>query len=345
MAAENLVTITERGGALPRLIELDDIVCSWHLNEAGAFSAFTTASVLRRAGLYDDLEGRWLTYEHPTAGPWGGVITIERYRGQEAELAAYGWPILLKRRRASASQRALTGPAGALFRHVITEAAREEPTFIEIGDTDESGDFISLDVRSEDLYDSVLGRFTALGQWTVTPDRVARFARRIGRDRTATCRLVEGIHIEESGSTEWLRDMALRTNDLLVFGADGDPENAGRQAASARVRDATSMQRFGPLESTATYSQTRSAGTLVALARAAIAELAEPWVSLPLTVLDVDGAWAKFREGDEVMVELGQMGREVRYRVDARALSVTEGTMTLSGTARELGRTFLGAGQ
>lgn len=187
--------ISEPGNLNPVRIPLTAIQCSWELSAAGSLSAYVLLEDMRAAGLLGNIKGYWLTY--PTsAGLWGGVITGQPSTGTYMEIEAQGFLMLLKGRMLTSRLLAMGGSAGGLARRALSQAGAGNPTFIDLGDIDEGGGALSLDLTG-DVATDVLPQLAEAGdvEWVVTANRVFHLARRLGNDLSSTVRLVEDRHI------------------------------------------------------------------------------------------------------------------------------------------------------
>lgn len=190
--------ISAPGNLEPRRVPLAAAQCGWSINEAGSFSAFVRLDDLRAAGLVGDIKGYWLTY--PTsAGLWGGVVTSQPSTGNYLEIGAEGFVSLVKGRVLTERLVAMGGSAGGLARRALAQAGAGNPTFLDIGDIDEGGGALTLDLTG-DVATDVLSQLAEAGdvEWVVTAERVFTLARRLGSDRSATVRLVEDRHIAQA---------------------------------------------------------------------------------------------------------------------------------------------------
>lgn len=195
MALHDDAVISEPGNLNPVRIALAGIQCSWAINEAGSLSAFVRLDDMRAAGLLGNIKGYWLTY--PTsAGLWGGVITGQPSTGTYMEITAQGFLMLVKGRLLTARLLAMGGSAGGLARRALSQAGAGNPTFLDIGDIDEGGGALSLDLTG-DVATDVLPQLADAGdvEWVVTANRVFHLARRLGNDLSSVVRLVEDRHI------------------------------------------------------------------------------------------------------------------------------------------------------
>jgi len=210
MAGFDEVTIAAPGNLDPKRIPVAAVQVSWGLSEAGAFSGFIRLDDLRDVGLGGDLKGFWVTC--PTsAGLWGGVITGRPVTNGVVEIAASGYAALAMGRviRGGIMPR---GAPGGLARRALFAAGAVNPTLLRIGTIEEGGAALAMEFAG-DVGADILPSIASAGdvEWVVDAERTFHLARRLGRDRSASVRLVEDRHISDS-----------RCNDDLASAATGD---------------------------------------------------------------------------------------------------------------------------
>ena len=193
------VVISDHGGSNAKRLRVSDVQCSRELNGEGDFSCFATIRDLRAAGLGDDLTDRWLRYDNADFGGWSGVITGRPIDSGVAEIMADGAAALLRGHVLTETERLVEGGAGGLARRAVIEAGAIWPTFITIGEIDEGGEPTLLTFGGQDVLDDILGTMAANGEveWIVDAERRFHAGRRLGRDKSASIRLVEDRHVIE----------------------------------------------------------------------------------------------------------------------------------------------------
>lgn len=192
------VVISAPGNLEPRRVPIAAPTCSWEINSAGSFSGFVRLDDMRAAGLVGDIKGYWLTYA-TSAGLWGGVVSGQPTTGTYLEIVAQGFLTLVKGRVLTERLLAMGGSAGGLARRALSQAGAGTPTFLDLGDIDEGGGALSLDLTG-DVATDVLPQLAEAGdvEWVVTAERVFTLARRLGSDLSATVRLVEDRQIAQA---------------------------------------------------------------------------------------------------------------------------------------------------
>lgn len=335
------IVITQRNGRNATRLLTSDLRASWEVNRAGSLSCRVTSRDLTASGWSGDLLGAWLQYGHPTAGRWGGVVTSVGYADGIVEIGAQSFHVLTRKRLVRATDdetTAISGTPGGLFKKLfrLASAVKEGHSSripLTLGDIDESGTTLEVTYADDDLYDGIIPSLTDdIGyEWTVTPDRVVNFGKRIGEDRTSRVVLVEGRHIANS---RWTDDIWNIENWLVGYGTA--LARLGNMTAEYRTSavgaNARSIERYGVLMGTRDYGGPYdSERTVAELVRAEVGESSDPDSPVELTVVDEDDCWSLFREGDTVSVRLPQSGIRGTVRVMVRALDLNGGRMTVSG--------------
>ncbi len=337
------VRITKRGGANPIDLSVSGLICSWEVNRAGQLSCFATAEQLSDAGLGNTrIVGRWIDYEHPTAGRWAGVIVLSNPTDGIYEIAGQSFHVLTQKRLVDISKKKdepFIGTPGAILRMAFQQINNSSPLFITLGTVEDTNDQIEVTWTGADFYGEVIPQLTddVKQEWTVTNDRVLHYRKRIGEDKTATVRLVEGRSLVVG--TSYPEDIFTTVNSIRAIGfgrikkktKKGKTLSAEFDIGPITVRNNTSVDLLGELQELRDYGYV---GTKEELERRAAADVADsdyPFAAPTLQVADVDGAFASFREGDSVTVELGLSGIRAEVRVMIRSLDVSTGVMTVSG--------------
>ncbi len=338
--------ITDRGGSNPRRVIGSNLACSWEVNLAGTLSASVPVNEVRTVGLDIDLRGLWLDYTHPSAGRWSGVITASRAVDGVIEVAAQGFAILTRKRLVSITgqkEQPMKGTPGGIFRLAFERMSNSGPTWLTLGDVDGSGPQIEVSYEYEDFYDSVAPALAGDNgfEWRVSNDRVVTFAQTIGVDRRASVQLIEGREIL-SGSS-WTFDQWSLTNVLAATGIGRARKrvkkgkkskfvDADYVAGPITVRDEASIAQYGILEELEDFGFVGDETVLTERATAALnASARGSEDAVELNVADVDGAFAKFAEGDTIAVTLGLAGISGTIRVMVRSLDVQTGVMAVAG--------------
>ena len=351
-----------------RIRGTSNLQVSWELSYAGQLSCELPLLDLRQYGFQPlDLLARWIHYEHPTAGPWGGVITNVAARDGIVTINAESWAAELK---GVPTSRSLAGSFTLIaeLRHQIDLVRGDTgilPGLFALGSVDPAISDWAVD-DGQDLYESFLpevlsrweqaesGAITALQAygWNVDPvTRKFNFDGSYGFDRSQSVLLLDGFH---NTSSEYSDDLEDVINRVYISGTvnyqytESVPYrnnrgqlgyqqiiHSGRQTHHAAATNETSRGRYG-LRSLSLQEDHPSAAAIDAAALERVGWLARTERPVSIETADVGGVWSRFREGDIVGVGLGNSGAWGRMVVRSRALDVARGTMRVAGEA-ELG--------
>lgn len=343
MAGTSDVVIARRGGADPRRTQVSGAAASWELNQAGVFSGMIPASELANAS-YDfgtDLRGYWLEYAHPTAGPWGGVISTTRATPDGLELGGEQFHTLFRKRLVTLlgeKQEPYVATAGALMRQIVNLASRAGDLYVTVGRIDDGGEPVGVEWQDSDCYDECIPTIADdLGNyWKVDAGRVLSFGRTPGIDRSGTVRLVYGRHVATYNST---LDLWSAENYLVGRGKESrfvtDKKTGKKKKTATRFsvveQSAASVALYGPLMGVRAFGGSNSSTAVRRKLQAILAVTATPRAIVTLTLVDIDDCFGWFAEGDVVTVELPTSpAGTLRLRILSRALNA-EGTLTVAG--------------
>ena len=348
-----------------RIRGTSNLQVSWELSYAGQLSCELPLTDLRKAGFQPlDLLAKWLHYEHPAAGPWGGVIT--NVSGSDGIIAinAESWAAELKGVAAQRSG-ATYGLVGELKRQI--DLARPL-TGIQVGAFDAGGQDINVSDSpvsdGVDLYESflpmVLERWEEVNGWrsdglrafgwNVDPvTRVFGFDSSYGENWSLEVGLLDGRHNTHSEFGDDLMDIVNRVHltgsvnyfytETLAY-RDGRGQlrystvtHSGVQTHHSIATNQASIARYGSRELPVQRDHP-NASAMNQAALQQVSYLAVPLRPVTIETADVGGLWAKFREGDLVSVGIENSGVTGRMAVRHRALDVARGTMLVSGEAQ-----------
>jgi hypothetical protein len=339
---------------------------SWEINNAGTLSCQVPVRDLRTIDVWLDpkvLKHRWVHYSHPTAGPWGGVITLIDVDDGIVTINAESWAALLREAITTGYGASMSkginlwhdidynAPATGITVNNLSDnpSITPEPDFFEAG-------------RS--IYDeylpAVLERWHAergwqnagLQQagWNVDPvTRQFYFDTTYGIDKSATVVLADAYHNVSSGWTDDLQDvvnwvrMSAQVNIQYSVAVPTQDRHGSRSTitmfnatASAVVVgiNPISIDQYGlrPMN----ISDDAIFPSLAALQSAAdnrATVFSRNTQKATLTCADVNAVFRDFREGDVVTAWLSNNNVRGRMFIQSRALDVGRGTMTVSGEA------------
>jgi hypothetical protein len=346
-----------------RLLGTIGLQVSWELSHAGMLTFDVPLTDLIKAGLdARTLLGKWIRYAHPTAGPWGGLITQVAPSDGIVGVTAESWAAAL---RGSVTPGVRT--AGDIIRGLKLAIESVYPeTGIRFGSALTDERHVQADLsffeRGQDIYEQFLpavmdewyaafgGREITLqaAGWNVDPaSRNFRFDASYGTDNSATVSLADGVHNTYS---EWSEDLA-DIGNVVYLTAEANyrysqtrmvRRRRGKKPKTVTVTDVaeftaigtnlTSVRQHGSrvviLHEDTLYPST-SALSQAALERALF--LSRPQRLVRIDCADVDGVWATFREGDIITADLSNNGVKGPMVVRNRFLDTTSGVMTVSG--------------
>lgn len=348
-----------------RIVGASGLSVSWELSRAGQLAFELPTTDLLKYGLHPKrLLSKWVFYEHPTAGPWGGIITNVSASNGIYAIGAESW--------AAALRGVVTRPYASVDYPLVSQLMQQIDTVKALTgilpgtvDVGAGGD---LPVTQEpvepgqDLYDvflpSVLERWNATRGWqpTLQPagwnvDPVTRrlsFDASYGEDRTREVAIRAGRHIVSDDFSDDLTDLINtvvikgKTNytwSETVWFLSSQGKLRSRQITHVGTRDETVFANNQP--SVHTYGEKAillNQDYPSAEMMQAGAQLQAQWMTLntqnlSIETADVEGLWRGFREGDKISVMLGMEGLYGQMVVRMRALDVSRGVMTVAGEA------------
>ena len=339
MTAPVEVTLGRPGWSERRIVQIAPPSMSWRTDGPGSFDCLVRARDLHSAGymlhgVSDPLKGLWLWYEHPTAGPWGGVVTRTDSDGSFVRITAEQFNVLLRKRRVPGTYRAVAVSPGALALSFLTDAERNGDSFMLTGWTaEETGAVIDFEPRGSDLCDDVIPALAAYGyQWrvkaTAMDERLFEFRQRVGTDKRASVLMSEGRHIVRFNQTG---DLWTVVNSLE--GVPGDRDY--REARGYQLDDEQSMRELGRrYEATIAYTGAVTRSTIIPQVKRDLERLKYPAEIAQADIADVDLAWLRFREGDIISVASASANYLGPMEVDIRTLDVASGLMSIAGRLR-----------
>ena len=328
--------IARPGWSDQRLVPISPPSMSWRTDGPGSFECEIETRTLGTLGLNitpitNPLKGRWLWWEHPTAGPWGGVITRTEAGPWYTRIVAEQFAVLLRKRRLSANYGPMSISPGSLALLFVSTAERNGDSFLLSGWTaEESGDAIDIEPRGGDLCDDVLPMLADFGyQWRVRAntmdERLFEFRQRVGTDKRATVLLSEGRHVTATRVTGDLWTVA-----NSITGVSGDRD--WNQANAYQNEDATSVRTLGRrYEATIAYTGVVSRSTIAPLVKRDLKRLKYPQEIAEVEVVDDDYMFSEFREGDTVTLLSGHANYHGPFEIDVRLLDARRNAITVAG--------------
>lgn len=322
-----VLTIMDRGGGNPVIVDHAEARLSWQLSAAGAFSCYIPAREARRlrAAGHNWLGAKWVRYEYPGLPAWGGVVTATRWSPGLLEIGCESFHVLMRARRVPRTYGQQRSTAGALALRAFTDVQTDDYTGIVAFHADEWGDPIDWEWRGGDLYDDVLRQLVAASgqEWTVDADRVAQWRVRLGRDKRSSVVLAYPHEIVDYDLTG---DLWTCENDIEGIAAD----TKYADAAYDRLDHDASIRRRGRYQRTRRYAGVVTKGTLRPRIKADLNRYAEPAQIGTLLTVNVAGSWSRYELGDTILVWLPDADVRLGCRIGARSIDVDAGRETLA---------------
>jgi hypothetical protein len=309
---------------------------SWRTDGPGSFDTMVRGRDLHTAGymlqgVADPLKGLWLWYDHPTAGPWGGVITRTDVDGSFVRITAEQFNVLLRKRSLSVHAKAVGTSPGTLALYYLTGASRRGESYDLTGWTaDESGAAVTYEPRGGDLCDDVISSLANFGyQWRVRTwsmdERLFEFRQRLGEDKRQTVLLSEGRHVVRFNQTG---DLWTVVNSLI--GVPGDRDH--RNSRGYQEDDEQSIRELGRrYEATIAYTGEVTRSTIMPRVKRDLERLRYPAEIAQADIVDADLCWLRFREGDVISVASETANYRGPMTVDIRTLDTRAGTISIAG--------------
>lgn len=321
--------VTRPGDGDPVRLSTAGISVGWQVESQQTFSAeVATDDLIYRFGTID-LRGSWLRWTHPTLGVWGGEINDvgSDSSTQTTELAALDFSALLASRRLAKVYDVTAAPPGGLVRRVVRDAGRDAGsyTWVTAFLIEEMGDPITLELRGGKVDEALRTISTNSGhEWWVDEDRVLHWYRRRGRDCSGQVQLVEGRHVHNARYSLALGPIV---NDLLVIPSD----DTYAKTESLVIEDDASIRQVGRRQDQRLYTGLVTESTLRPLGTQDLRKLTKLGDTVTFDVVNVDGCFAWFREGDTINVLMPTINRRLTVRVMVRTYDTDTGVLSVSG--------------
>jgi hypothetical protein len=339
MSAPQRVQIGYPGWADTRIVEVALPSMSWRTDGPGTFTTQADVRELRKAGIRvlgrtDGIKGRWLWYEHPTAGAWGGVITATDVDGPLVTLFCEQFAVLLRKRTLSSRYIPESSSPGSVAMGILTASERHgEALGLTSWSAYEGGQMIDYEPRGGDLCDEVIPELASLGglQWrvrsTAMDERAFEMRPQVGVDRSRTCLLVEGRHVPDPG-VRVSGDLWNVAN--AIEGINADQPN--REARGYVVEDQASIKGLRRrYEESIAYSGVSTRSTVVHLVKRDLTRKAWPVEFAVVDVIDEDGCYGWFAEGDTISIQSSSADIHCPMTVEIRTLDLAGGIMQIAG--------------
>lgn len=332
-------TIALPGWGDQRLIPITPPSMSWRTDGPGSFECTVDNRMLMKHGLKvigttSPLKGRWLWWEHPTAGAWGGVITATDSGKWQTRITAEQFAVLLRKRRTNVNYGSMSMSPGSLALIFMTGAERNGDSYMLTSWTaEECGSALEMQPRGGDLCDDILPQLAAFGyQWrvkaTTMTERAFEFRSRVGSDKRGSVLLSDGRHIVDVNSTGDLWTVA---NSIVGVAGDSDFQTANGYQLDDDRAIRTMGRRY---EATVAYTGVVTRSTIVPLVKKDLYDRRFPREVYTADVVDEDSIWSQFREGDIISIASASLNYQGPMDVDMRSLDMSNSVLTIAGKLR-----------
>jgi hypothetical protein len=323
------IILSNAGGAHPRPFHASDLVMSRKINDHGQLAFdLATRDTIGYVSQADRLQGKWVRWEHPDLGLWRGMIIDVRPDPDNGILdcAAFGFSWKFTKRVTPKIGRMISGPPGAIITQVLMTAAREDPLPIVGIDADEIGDPIEFESRGQMLDDVIRAVASRSGQeWYVDPEtRRLQWQEQIGRDRSGTVQLVDGVHI-----VNYRLQASLEGKSNVLWAAPADDRY--RATRGFFVERPESIDAYGRLEEAQTYTGAVTRSSIQPIARADLLRRSRRGRTLTFDAVNIDGCFGWFGVGDTIRVVLSRNSVSYDCRVMVQSYRSDTGVMKVSG--------------
>ncbi len=332
-------TIAFPGWYDQRLIPITPPSMSWRTDGPGTFDAMVDNRVLQKNGMNvigtsNLLKGRWLWWEHPTAGAWAGVITATEVGKWFTRITAEQFNVLLRKRRTSANYGSMSMSPGSLALMFLSSAERNGDSFMLTSwIAEECGSAIEMQPRGGDLCDDIIPQLATYGyQWrgkaTTMTERAFEFRSRLGTDKRGSVLLSDGRHMVGINATGDLWTVA---NSIIGVAGDTDFTTANGYQLDDDGSIRTLRRRY---EETIPYTGVVTRSTIVPLVKKDLKDRAYPREVYTADIVDDGSIWAQFREGDIVSIASSHLNYQGPMDVDIRSLDMGSQVLTIAGKLR-----------
>lgn len=321
------VLLYKRGWRFERPLQVSSLRAAWAINSPGRLSCLLPVRDQVLTGV--DWLGRWVVWEHPTMGIFGGFVEdapIDTGAGT-LELVTPGFIQILAKRRTRRRYKPVMGPPGAILAHGLSGVVLGPGMPFELS-VSERGPFLSYEFRAENAMSMIQELAGSSAQeWDagLLSDRTLKLTWRekIGRNETARVVFTEGVNIIDAR----IEQTTVNTvNDLLGI-ADDDQY---RRAQGARIIAAGSRGRFGVMQDTQQYKGVVTKSTLLPRVQKDLKTLALPTTSIALRVWHMEPRLQYVRNGTEFRFVSASGNAVYRARVLAREVDMDSGIVTLT---------------
>lgn len=302
-----------------------DLSMSWVLSDAGTLTATIMSHDFHR--LYtDQYLSSWVRWEHADAGVWAGEVRAVQSNAanKTMEIEARTFHALLIGRPTAFLRTPSTLPPGSIVQRALVQANSRAPLLLEDIAIGSGGEVQEWTWRGEDTFQTVSQVASqANWQWHIDEDRNFIFARKIGAVKTGTVLLWEGKHLSELHDASTVDGMV---NGVLMVNTVEAKKNQREISFRSNISDRI----YRLQEQTLDVGLQTSRQAIRSFGRRYIEEHDIPIGTLQATVLNYNGAWSGWREGDSILIGSTSRNRVIQATVLSRALNPKAGTMEIT---------------
>lgn len=324
--------IADRGWSDRRELRVASVSASWRLNAPGILSATLSA---QDAWLLDieDFNGRWIRWDHPLMGTWGGKVLDTRvnFNTGAMELSCESFLTELKKRRTRKTERTVNASPGSLVYRAFGDISSNDLPFDTIL-CDTGGNPVTMQWRADDLY-SVVNRLSNANGYqfdaTLDPDEWTidfQFRRQVGEDKTGAVLFIEGYQI--AGGTA-VTSIANLVNDILAVDGDADWDDA----ITLPVVDPDSIQTYGRRQATVRYYGLPTRESLYSRAKIDLLTSTEPVIPVSFKLSDREPQLVDVRCGNTIRAMSASANAEWIVMITGRGVDADTGVVTIVGDA------------
>lgn len=313
------VIVADHGWRNPVYLPVSAPSASWQVSTISRFSAQLSAR-LAMSIASGDLKGKWLRYDDPLMGPWGGEIKRNptTSRGGTMEISADSLHGRMRGILTPILSKTMSGSPGQLAMRLITRSPSRKRLGFDSMTASSGGSVSRLDLRGEDLYTTIEQlaadndhEFNVTLNSDGTIDWV--FQHRIGSDLSGSVILADGWNVTDiqlSGSIDEL------TNEIVAVSDEAEWAFAQKR----RVRDSDSQAAYEPQAETRQYPGSSGPASLVARAKQDLMVDALPAIPATVMVPGNNPVLRLIREGDTVRLWSANSADRYFFRIISRSI-------------------------
>lgn len=313
------VTIANPGWRNPVVVPISGPSASWEVSTPGRFSAHISSKRAHSLG-FGDLKSKWLRWDHPTMGAFGGQIRRNPTDSTSGtmELSVDSFHVRMKGIRTPTSMKTASGSPGQLAMQLLTLSATDKRLWFDSIVASSSGPVLRIDLRGDDLFD-VISSLANDNDYefgvTVNDDGTIdwTFHHRIGTDKTGSVILAEGLNVISCQIAPTIDPMV---NDILAASGEDDWGDSPKKV----VTDPDSILTYERQATTRQYMGLPGIASLTVRANLDLALDSLPAMPAVVTVNENDPVNRNIREGDTVRLWSASQNGQYFFRIRSRSV-------------------------